>query len=371
MKFKVENTKYFVKYLYRFICPKCDTCSFDAKFMQDHLLWCKKDYIVEKEVRKEIDEITILSESSNDENEYGQSSTETIEDTKGPKIDSVLSYEEALAFRALAYHENKVTESPVQEEESLINPDLNSNQRNKANYVRPLVKQENGKPFVCNWPNCGKKFRSRVCQLIHYQKHNGVTQEHNGSKKPFACTWANCQKKFKSESDRTVHYRTHTGERPFVCDWPNCGKKFRSRKQKLTHYQKHNGELPFACTWANCEKKFKSRRHRDMHFSLHTDESPYVCGWENCSKKFSLKGNRDKHFRTHTGEKQYACEWENCNRTFFQKSNRDCHYATHSNTRTHTGEKPYICDWKNCTKRFAYKGSFIRHSKKHFHTVFM
>ena len=261
MKFKVENTKYFVKYLYRFICPKCDTCSFDAKFMQDHLLWCKKDYIVEKEVRKEIDEITILSESSNDENEYGQSSTETIEDTKGPKIDSVLSYEEALAFRALAYHENKVTESPVQEEESLINPDLNSNQRNKANYVRPLVKQENGKSFVCNWPNCGRKF--------------------------------------SEDTKRNIHYRSHTGEKPFACDWPNCGKKFSQSQNRNRHYRIHTGEKPYACDWPNCGRKFTAKRHRNDHRRTHTGEKPFACDWKNCTKRFSFHYSLKRHSMTH------------------------------------------------------------------------
>jgi uncharacterized Zn-finger protein len=44
--------------------------------------------------------------------------------------------------------------------------------------------------------------------------------------RPFVCQWPQCDKRFNRKGILITHMRTHTGERPFRCDWDNCGKSF-------------------------------------------------------------------------------------------------------------------------------------------------
>jgi len=44
--------------------------------------------------------------------------------------------------------------------------------------------------------------------------------------RPFVCEWPQCDKRFNRKGILITHMRTHTGERPFRCDWDNCGKSF-------------------------------------------------------------------------------------------------------------------------------------------------
>ena len=359
---EMKNTKQLLKFLFRFKCPKCEASSFEAKPMQDHLLTCKKDHLVLEEIKQEMNNITMVFENGNQTSQIGcadfefedskfqtkevkidsvqikQEPLENFDDengnvqapteiTIGPKIDTVLSQNEALDF-----HDNKAVKST--RVKNVCNPDLIRNQKDLK--------------------DCGKKFRSKAKKTRYNRTHTNDSLE-----KHYACEWKNCNKKFPTKQRRNNHFRTHTGDRPFSCDWQNCGKKFRFYSNKWRHYLTHTDEKPFACGWKNCTKKFHQKVNRDRHFKCHSGETLFACGWKNCNKKFSQKGNRDVHFRCHTGERLFACSWKNCNKKFTRKMNRDGHF------RTHTGEEPYTCDWPNCEKKFARSQERIIHYRKH------
>ena len=322
----MQRTKEFVDFLFRFKCPKCDVSSFEAKVMQDHLLWCKKEELyqenlldlVEDEIRQEINNETLLSESNGyDQNSYTKfedskskihddnvsdtepdsvpvkqeplepksSTLETsenlddenennIETNQGPKIGTVFSPEQALALK-----ENKANESTKRA--NVCEPDLNGNQK----------KTKRSKPIVCNWKNCRKRFRCKSEQIKHYRTHTG--------EQPFACDWKDCLKKFSSLSDCVRHYRIHSGEKPFACEWKNCGKKFTQVSHLIIHNRTHTGEKPFVCDWTNCGKKFRRCDDRTIHYRIHTGEKPYFCGWKNCTQRFATRSRLNRHSETH------------------------------------------------------------------------
>ena len=60
----MKNARNLLTFLFRFKCPKCDCSSFEAKSMQDHLLWCQKDRLVQEEIREELNNIAMIPDSN-------------------------------------------------------------------------------------------------------------------------------------------------------------------------------------------------------------------------------------------------------------------------------------------------------------------
>ena len=378
----MQNTRSLVKFLLRFKCPKCDFSSYEPKVMQDHLLWCKNDDLVQKErfdlvgdeIKQEMSEFAISFESNvgaqsskidfdnfefedskpqikteqvdnskpnsicvkqetsesrssgreilenlDPKNENVQVPNEVMENPKDPKIDTVLSHKDALDF-----HENTTTKGT-----HVSDAALNGNQLDKTN------------------ESSASKSNLELVELPH-----GIIKRHS------VCDWENCDKEFLDNSKKVRHYRTHTGEKPYLCDWKDCGKRFASKSYKTKHYRLHTGEFPYACDWPNCGKKFYKRQHKVIHERRHTGETPFVCDWKNCTLKFSTQIQKDVHLRKyHTGEKPYACHWKNCDEKFVSKRDKMRHYRKH--------EGRYICGWKDCAERFAKKRSLKHHCRVH------
>ncbi|KPM11544.1 hypothetical protein QR98_0101170 [Sarcoptes scabiei] len=89
--------------------------------------------------------------------------------------------------------------------------------------------------------------------------------------KPYICDWVNCGKRFRQKPHLEAHRNIHTGRR-FVCDWPNCGKSF-VRKYNLVEHQKlHSAVNPNMCTYPDCGKVFSSKyslmRHQNAQHNL-------------------------------------------------------------------------------------------------------
>ncbi|CAG2117191.1 unnamed protein product, partial [Medioppia subpectinata] len=96
---------------------------------------------------------------------------------------------------------------------------------------------------------------------LHWKSRKG--QSHGGchqcchADKPYVCEWENCGKRFRSRPHLDAHKNIHTGRR-FSCDWPNCGKSFMRKYNLVEHRKLHSSVNPNVCEFANCGKFFSS-----------------------------------------------------------------------------------------------------------------
>ena len=94
------------------------------------------------------------------------------------------------------------------------------------------------KRYVCQFENCGKRFR----QKPHLDAHQNI---HTGRR--FACDWPQCGKSFVRKYNLVEHQKLHSSLNPNMCDFPNCGKCFSSRYSLSRHQNaQHNQALQSA-----------------------------------------------------------------------------------------------------------------------------
>jgi hypothetical protein len=94
------------------------------------------------------------------------------------------------------------------------------------------------KPFVCQWPNCGKSFGAKSWLTTHELIHSG--------EKPYACDYDDCDFKTKQKGNLTQHQIVVHSERSyqkrFKCDEQNCGKTVATKSQLKRHKRIHTVE---------------------------------------------------------------------------------------------------------------------------------
>ena len=328
-----------LKFLFRFKCPKCDISSFEAKAMQDHLLWCQKDLdqgelfdLVDDEISKELNDITMLTETNDDnqnsfdfegfefeesnsqldvnsgkpnsmnvlqskslgdktvenlddENENVPAIIENFEETKGPKIDAVFSREQALGFHyssiSFSFHENNGAGNTKKAESIKVAESIRG--------IESIRGTESIKGAKLNDNQMNKTNMNYIRPRLTQQRA-----------RLFVCRWKNCGEKFGSNFDRMKHFQTHTGGKPFDCEWKNCGKKFARVYDRNRHYLVHTGEKPFVCTWKNCGDKFRTSGARIIHYRIHTGEKPFICDWKGCSNRFKSSSDLWNHSKKHS-----------------------------------------------------------------------
>ncbi|POR36435.1 Asparagine-rich zinc finger protein AZF1 [Tolypocladium paradoxum] len=118
----------------------------------------------------------------------------------------------------------------------------------------------------------------------------------NGEPKPkkkWVCDGPNCNKRFVQKTHLDIHRRTHTGHKPYVCTKENCGLTFSQRGNLKTHMRRHTGEKPYSCSI--CGKLFAQRGNVRSHEETHKGLKPFICRLDDCNKTFSQLGNMKTH----------------------------------------------------------------------------
>ncbi|CAG2175865.1 unnamed protein product [Oppiella nova] len=103
-----------------------------------------------------------------------------------------------------------------------------------------------------NGHGSGTAQKGRKYQNSHQTCHSCCAAD-----KPYICDWQNCGKRFRKKPHLDTHKNIHTGRR-FPCDWPNCGKSFVRKYNLIEHRKLHSSVNPNVCEFANCGKFFSS-----------------------------------------------------------------------------------------------------------------
>lgn len=115
-----------------------------------------------------------------------------------------------------------------------------------------LRRHSGQRPFICDFPNCGKSFLSMGQRNHHKQIHGDpvscevcgnlyanarVLQKHAKLHKAYAfkCEFEGCGKQFVEKTVFKEHVKMHNGQKDFVCKYPGCLKDFFQKRSLLRH----------------------------------------------------------------------------------------------------------------------------------------
>ncbi|CAG2160479.1 unnamed protein product [Oppiella nova] len=117
---------------------------------------------------------------------------------------------------------------------------------------------------------------SGYCEPIASTSSSG--DDSVGNERPFVCLYPDCGKRFTRKSTLNRHKRLHSGEKPFKCDYSDCGQCF-APKNILNRHKSvvHLNEKRFQFDYKGCGQRFEKDMHLNRHKRVHSGEKPFVC----------------------------------------------------------------------------------------------
>ncbi|XP_061881471.1 zinc finger protein 367 [Entelurus aequoreus] len=103
--------------------------------------------------------------------------------------------------------------------------------RPRAETVRELINEGETSSSRIRCNICHRVFPREKSLQAHKRTHTG--------ERPYLCDYPNCGKAFVQSGQLKTHQRLHTGEKPFVCSEKGCGNRF-------THANRHCPRHPFS-----------------------------------------------------------------------------------------------------------------------------
>ncbi|KAI8994932.1 hypothetical protein BDB01DRAFT_872515 [Pilobolus umbonatus] len=93
--------------------------------------------------------------------------------------------------------------------------------------------------YYCGWEDCARKqrpFTKRHKMHNHLRTHTG--------ERPFVCNEPDCGKRFSRLDSLTTHAKIHSNIRPYVCSNDRCDKAYYHLRSLRKHERSHFKEVP-------------------------------------------------------------------------------------------------------------------------------
>ncbi|GAN02417.1 hypothetical protein MAM1_0021c01860 [Mucor ambiguus] len=144
-------------------------------------------------------------------------------------------------IRSASHTDTELDEDEDDEDEVLICKwDACAKELNSLDKLIDHVKSEHigsGKAnYYCMWKDCArhqKPFTKRHKMHNHLRTHTG--------ERPFMCQEPDCGKKFSRPDSLTTHAKIHSNIRPYICTFNECGKAYYHLRSLRKHERTHTG----------------------------------------------------------------------------------------------------------------------------------
>ncbi|CAG2113762.1 unnamed protein product [Medioppia subpectinata] len=224
--------------------------------------------------------------------------------------------------------------------------------------------------FVCDFNDCGKKYKTRKTLREHKDIHSDEIYE---------CDVDDCRKVFAikrylnghkrrahrlktsvsgrdynasetkdgDDSDIDTSAKTTKPKANYCCDFIGCGKKYREKSWLRIHKLTHLGQT-YRCKADGCDQTFTTegyfiKHYLGIHEKIHNKLLQIPCEWYGCERRFTTRSKLRDHMNTHTVEITYRCQWPGCDKWYTTPTALSVHER-----RVHKGLTDFACHWPEC-----------------------
>ncbi|XP_054167599.1 uncharacterized protein LOC128964968 [Oppia nitens] len=229
----------------------------------------------------------------------------------------------------------------------------------------------NDRPYGCEWPGCGLRFKDNTRLKLHNKRHSGGCDV-NKSSDVRKCHKLNPITTEESLAKKKIMHKIYNKNRgkKYCCNWDGCGKWFRDNYNLVKHRRaKHTGERPFKCQL--CDKTFVIENYVKVHqLAVHTNNNnsdgqldTHKCPYNGCAKEYKSVKSLNIHISQRhilLATKRFRCDVDGCDKGFYYKNRMELHKQ-----RVHYDLRPYPCEWPGCDKRFKSSNELRVHRERH------